>query len=269
MTTYIFSHYLTPWFMPPGVQILLAIVGIILFRVRPLLSKILFVISISTLWLASAPIVAYNLLDILQNEYSVLPLQSLNSPYFTHSAIVVLGGGDDTNVEQGNIHTVSETTLNRLRYAAYLVKKTHLPLIVSGGRENGSVESEADLMAKTMQDDFAISTAMKEDKSMNTAEESVYVAALLKQYQLNGIYLVTNAWHMPRSMMSFERAGIQVIPAPMGYKVYDHHYTLLSYLPNVQALEATNVALHEWIGMIWYKMILTKQSRHATEKQQI
>lgn len=254
MTTYIFYHYIAPWILPPGMQIFLALSGFILYRFYPRISKLFIATSVITLWLASAPIVAYHLLEILQNRYPALQSKALTSIPFTHGAIVVLGGGSDISVEKNHTETVSENTLNRLRYASYLFNQLHLPLIVSGGREPGSANSEAHLMLKTLQEDFAVTTALKEDQSLNTLEESQYVAALLKQNHMDGILLVTNAWHMPRSVMSFERAGIHVIPAPMGYKVYDHHYTLLSYFPNVQALEATCIVLHEWLGMLWYQL---------------
>lgn len=254
MTTYIFSHYLMSWIAPPGIQILFILFAIAIYRIWPFLTKSLIVVSVITLWLASAPIVSYRLIETLQNRYPPLSSSLISSSPFSHGAIVVLGGGDDTRVEDDNKKVVSLTTFNRLHYAVYLFKKTHLPLIVSGGREMGSLDSEADLMLKTLRETFSISTAIKEDQSLNTAEESRFVSSLLKQYQFDGIYLVTNAWHMPRSVASFKRAGIRVIPAPMGYQVYDHHYTLLSYFPNIQALEATNITLHEWIGLLWYKL---------------
>lgn len=253
MTTYIFYHYIAPWIMPPGIQICLALIGFILYRFYPLISKILIVMSIVTLWLVSTPIFSYHLLEILQNRYPVLQTEHFSTP-FSHGAIVILGGGSDVSVEKGNHRTVSENTLNRLRYGAFLFNRLHLPLIVSGGRESSSTDSEADLMLNTLREDFSVADALKEDKSLNTAEESQYVALLLKQNHIDGIILVTNAWHMPRSVMSFRHAGIRVIPAPMGYKIYDHHYTFLSYLPDIQALEATRIALHEWIGMLWYQL---------------
>lgn len=251
MTTFAIYHYLEPWLLPPGFNILIAIVGLCVYWYFRLVGKLLILASLISLWLASAPIVAYHLIEILQNQYPTLSLNTLNDPT-TRGVIVVLGGGDAINVEQGIKHTVSEVTLSRVRYAAYLHKKLNLPIIVSGGSSNGSRDTEADLMIAALQDNFNITNAIKEDKSINTAEESQFLVALLKQHHFDIVYLVTNAWHMPRSVYIFKHEGIKVIPAPMGYEVYDHHYSLLSYFPNVQALYATSIAMHEFIGLCWY-----------------
>lgn len=252
MATNIVSHYLAPWFLPPGLHILIASLGIALYRLWPTTSKILIIVSIISLWLASAPIVAYSLIESLQNRYPSLQHTPLIQP-FSHAAIVVLGGGSDVSVER-NRRVVSEITFSRLRYAAYLHKTIHLPLIVSGGKASIASDSEADLMLQTLQNDFHIPFALKEDKSFTTADESKLLAPILKQHHFDGVYLVTNAWHMPRSVESFTRAKIALIPAPMGYQVYDHHYTLLSYLPNIHALEASTIAMHEYIGLVWYRI---------------
>ncbi len=246
-----FSHYLNPWILPPGLNIVLAILGIFFYWQRPMLGKIFIITAIASLWLASMPIVAYNLIEILQNQFPTLYLNHHNASN-KHTAIVVLGGGDAIHVEQHHKHTVSDATFNRVRYAAYLHHITNLPIIVSGGTD-GSKDTEADLMSDTLRNDFGITAMIKEDKSHNTAEESEFLAPIFKQYQFNTIYLVTNAWHMPRSMLNFKKHHtITVIPAPMGYEVYDHRYSILSFLPNIHALDTTTIALHEFIGICGY-----------------
>lgn len=254
MTTYILLHSLTPWLMPPGLQILLGLLGIIIYSGWRKLGILLMAAGIFSLWLASMPVVAYNLIEILQNRYPVLQLTSFASQPFSHGVIVVLGSGTGVNIEKNNQYTISETTLNRLHYAAWLHRQMHLPILVSGGRDRGAAASEADLMMKVLQEDYQIQTVLKEDESLTTADEARLLVPILKQHHIDGIYLVTNAWHMPRSVASFTRAHIRVIPAPMGYQVYDHHYTLLSYVPNIQALHTTTIALHEWIGLLWYRL---------------
>lgn len=252
MTTYTLSHYLEPWLLPPGCHLFLMIVGIGIYAYWHLVGRALVLLGFITLWLASAPIVAYNLIEILQSQYPPLVLPKTLVTQTPRGVIVVLGGGDTTNVEQGVKLTVSDVTLNRIRYAAFLHHQTNLPLIVSGGNDNGSKETEAALMKKVLQDNFNIINAIKEDKSINTAEEGKFLAPLLKTHHFEVVYLVTNAWHMPRSVYVFKQEGIKVIPAPMGYEVYDHRYSILSYFPNIQALYTTSIAMHEFIGLLWY-----------------
>ncbi len=253
MTSLPLIALLRPWLLPPGINILFALLGFGFYFYHRRIGKMLLFLSFFSLWLFSAPIFSYHLIEILQNKYPSLSLNSLATTP-PHAAIVVLGGGNLISVELGYKPLVSDTSLKRIHYAALLHQKTKLPLILSGGREAGAKLSEAEVMLQTLQESFHIMTAMKEDQSKNTADESKFLAPLLKQQGLKVIYLVTNAWHMPRSVYIFQKEGIQVIPAPMGYEVYDHRYSLLSFIPDMQALAATSLAIHEFIGLLWYHL---------------
>ncbi len=251
MTIYPLSHLMQPWMLPPGLNLLMIITGIGIGYYWQKLGKWIVVIGCMSLWLLSAPIVAYNLIDLLQNQYPILQADQLKISA-SQDAIVILGGGDTVEAEYGDKHTVSDFTLHRIDYGAYLYQKTHLPVIVSGGKTLGAQQSEADLMAKVLKDDFNITVNLKEDKSFSTADEGKLIASLLKQHGFKIIYLVTDAWHMPRSVFIFRCAGVKVIPAPMGQYVYGPGYALISYLPNIDALYASSLAIHEWIGLAWY-----------------
>jgi uncharacterized SAM-binding protein YcdF (DUF218 family) len=67
------------------------------------------------------------------------------------------------------------------------------------------------------------------------------------------IVLVTHAWHMKRALWSFERVGLHAIawPAPL---TYDEAERIDDFLPQVGALEASYRALHEMIGLAYYRL---------------
>ncbi len=252
MTSFHFSHYLVvPWLHPPGIIIFFGLIGWLLCWRYRIFGNILVLLCFMALWLFSAPIFAYNLLDLLQNRYAVLSLDALPLPS-QDTAIVILGGGDVISLEQNNRYTVSDTTLGRLRYAALLHRKTGVPIIVSGGYDPGRTESGASSMQDVLQNEFGIKNILKEEESTNTEEEAKALVPLLKKYHFKQIYLVGNAWHMPRSVYIFKKYNIKVIPAPMGFEVYDHHYSILSFFPNIRALCATVTAFHEYTGLLWY-----------------
>lgn len=257
MTMYLASHYIQAWVLPPGFNLLLMILGFLIAFFWPLPGKLMIFIGSITLWLLCTPIVAYNLINLLQNQYPLLPVAALTKE--KQDAILVLGGGDAIDAEYGNKHTVSDFTLHRLAYAAYLHHQTNLPIIVSGGKPSGAIDSEADLMANILRDNYHINVTIKENKSFTTADESQLIIPILKQHQFNKIYLVTNAWHMPRSIFIFHRAGIHITPAPMGYFIYGPGYSLLSFFPNMNALYASSLAIHEFIGLAWYRIHYAKQ----------
>lgn len=251
MTLFSLSHFIQTGLLPPGFNLLLIILGYLIYFFFPRTGKIIGAIGVITLWLFSAPFFAYPFADTLQNPYPVLS-ENLSDTSPSHKAIVVLGGGDIVEKEYGNKQTISDITRRRLDYAVYLQQKTHLPIIVSGGKLPGAVYSTAELMAQYLINHYKITPVLLETSSLTTAEESQFLAPLLKQHHFTTIYLVTNAWHMPRSVLIFHWAGIATIAAPMGYFVYGPGYAFISFLPNMQALYTTSITLHEYIGLIWY-----------------
>ena len=253
MTIFSLSLYLKPWLLPPGLNLLLMLVGFITWYFLPRVGKTITMLGFISLWLLSIPFVAYNLTGFLQDQYPMLQVNSYVKSNL-NEAIVVLGGGDTIEAEYGNKQAISDATLHRLNYAAYLHEKTNLPIIVSGGKLNGAVHSCAELMTEYLRDRYKITPIFAEDKSLTTADESKFLAVLLKQYHIHHIYLVTHARHMPRSVYTFQRAGISVTPAPMGYYVYGPGYALISFLPNMDALYASSTAIHEYIGLFWYHL---------------
>ena len=62
------------------------------------------------------------------------------------------------------------------------------------------------------------------------------------------IALVTHAWHMPRAVQAFERAGLQVVPAPTGF-TRPQQRALLEWLPSGSGLQSSREILREWLGM--------------------
>jgi uncharacterized SAM-binding protein YcdF (DUF218 family) len=253
MILYSILHYMQSWFLPPGINFLIATLGFFLWFYSRMAGGILMMAGVLSLWLLSMPIIAYNLVNSLQNKYPILTADDLKNPKI-HSAIVVLDGGDAVQAEYNNKHTVSDFTLHRINYAVYLQRQTHLPIILSGGKSNGSGESSTALMSASLRDNFNIKADYIEDKSLTTADESRFLRPILKQNKFDEIYLVTNAWHIPRSVYIFKCAGIKVIPAPMGHYVYGPGYALISYFPNMDALYASSIAIHEFIGLIWYRV---------------
>lgn len=91
-----------------------------------------------------------------------------------------------------------------------------------------------------------------ETLSHNTAENAKFSRAILQPYQVDRILLVTHAWHMPRARMAFEKAGFTVIPAATGYAHGPWIETDL--LPSAKGLAFSYLALHEWIGLAWYRL---------------
>lgn len=163
-------------------------------------------------------------------------------------AIVVLGGGHAPAPEFGT-EALMPNTLLRVRYAAWLARRTGRPLLLSGGAPFGQVP-DAVVMARTLADDYAVPTRWIEARSNTTEENARNSAALLRSTGVRRIALVSNGWHLRRARLWFERAGFEVLPAPTGLVTVEDAW-LLRLTPSGQALEQNWLSLHEWLGLAW------------------
>jgi uncharacterized SAM-binding protein YcdF (DUF218 family) len=171
------------------------------------------------------------------------------------AAIVVLGGGKSHDAPEYSGDTVRGATLLRLRYAAHLQRQTGLPVLVSGGSPEGSTQSEAELMQRTLQNEFSVPVRWVEGDSANTLENASFSYRMLAAENIRTIHLVTHAWHMPRAQLVFEAAGFRVIPAATAYTTR-YQMTVLDFLPSAEALRDSALFFHEVIGIVWYRLRL-------------
>jgi uncharacterized SAM-binding protein YcdF (DUF218 family) len=233
---------------------LLGLIGLLLSFRYQRAAKIIIIVAFSGLWLLSTPIVAWHLINGLQNQYPAIIIEKL-SHKTSSGVIIILGAGSHANAQEyKNQHSVSDTTLSRLNYAAYLYDHTHLPLLASGGGDKSTIYSTAELMQQTFKNNFHLDIQWLENRSQTTADEAKLLTPFLKKHKFEKVYLVTNAWHMPRSVYAFQQAGIAVIPAPMGYVAQMPPAQISYYLPSILALRTTNIAIHEYIGLWWYRL---------------
>jgi uncharacterized SAM-binding protein YcdF (DUF218 family) len=237
--------------LPPGGLLLLGLAGLLMWRKR--LGRLLLALSLALLLILSLP-VASDLLNLSLEQAPVLTQEriSLDRP----QAIVVLGGGRHLNAPEYGGHTVSVRALARLRYAAKLSRKTGLPVIPSGGSPGAINQAEAVIARNLLQNEFGVPVLEIERRSKTTWENARYTAQLMKQHNIERIILVTDACHMNRSLYAFRRNGIEPTPAPTNFLSGSTHgiSPLERYLPSARAIAASRDALHEIIGMLWYRL---------------
>ena len=66
--------------------------------------------------------------------------------------------------------------------------------------------------------------------------------------------LVTSAWHMPRSMGVFRKAGFDVEPWPVDYRTADAWDLLRLFDAPADGLKRLDTAVREWIGLVSYRV---------------
>ncbi len=249
----IFIYAIKTILLPPGLFLVVLFIGLLCLNRRRKLAMWLISITLVSLLLVSLPVVSQKLVASLE-RYPALSFSEENKP--EAEAIVVLGGGRYSKApEYGGEDTARYNTLERLRYTTYLHKKTALPILVSGGVVMGNRQAEAAIMSAILEDEFAVPVTWQEAESRNTAENAQYTLALLAEQGIRRIYLVTHAVHMVRAVEQFSRSNIEIIPAPMGFRAHETgELELFDWLPSLSGLSLFNSALHEYMGIIWYRL---------------
>jgi uncharacterized SAM-binding protein YcdF (DUF218 family) len=234
-------------FLPPAAVLLMVPLGALLARRWKRLGRTLCVLALLWLWALSTPFVANLLLRSLQTFPALPPTGALPEA----DAIVVLSAeADPVGAEFGG-PVAGPMTMQRLRYAAALQKRTGLPLLVSGGVAGRELPSLASVMAKAATTEFGVPVRWQEDRSADTRENALFSAAILKAAGMQRVMLVTSAWHMPRAAAAFEAAGLRVIAAPTGFAPPIAE-DVVKFTPHWRALRDADLALHEWVGRLVY-----------------
>jgi len=241
--------------LPPMSLLVAALIGQILWGAtttgRRAVTAILFLS-----YLLSTPLISDTLLSTLE-IYPPLPTDGLMPQ--GAQAIVVLSA-ESLMTPEYSAPSPGPMTLERLRYGAFLQRRTGLPVLVTGGTSSGRSFSMGSVMRQSLADDFHVPVAWVEEQAQDTHQNATRSAAILKPEGITRILLVTHAWHMARAKLVFERAGVTVIPAPTAFtrgtpirKIGIGEY-VWDLLPSAKAMQNSYFAFHEMIGLSYYFM---------------
>ena len=109
------------------------------------------------------------------------------------------------------------------------------------------------VMARSLADDFAAPPRWVETRSRDTWENARRSADLLRAAGIRTVYVVTHAWHMPRALLAFQRAGIEAVPAPVRLDAWPR-LTWKRFVPSASAWQVAYYAFHEWTGLAFYAL---------------
>ncbi|SCX39099.1 YdcF family protein [Nitrosospira sp. Nsp1] len=241
------SNLLSAFLMPPFSVILLGAAGILLLKRRPELGKLMVFSALTLLYLLSIPFVAEALLQRLETPPGHNPFDN------DVQAIVVLGGGTYYHAPEYGSDTVGRYSLQRIRYAAELHRRTGKPILATGGTPLGSESSEAAQMKAVLEKEFQVPVKWTEGASRNTRENAYKSFVILNRDEIRRIALVTHAWHMPRAAREFEQAGFKIVPAATAYTTR-YKTDIFAFIPTAAALQKSSLFFHEVIGIAWYRL---------------
>ncbi|GAB2571153.1 YdcF family protein [Dyella jejuensis] len=207
----------------------------------------------------------YGLAGVLFIAASCGPLPAwllvhLQAPYATRpdiawtprNAIVVLGSGTTKVAGTGqvvpNIFADGRILEAYTLYHACRQSEGDCKLVVSGGDPFRNGVPEATAYAEVLQAMGVERTdLLLETRSMNTWQNAQFVQPMLKAYQAQRIVLVSSAVHLRRAQIYFTHFGIDATPVRG-----DYEDVRLTHWPNALNLSLTDLALHEYLGVLIY-----------------
>ncbi|MDQ6953861.1 MAG: YdcF family protein [Mariprofundaceae bacterium] len=243
------SKLMSQLLLPPGGLILSILLGIIFWS--RWWGRALLILTLLMFWGLSTELVRDALSKPLEFTYPVLQVKSFDK----NTAIVLLGGGIYSNApEYANADTLRGSAMMRTLYAAHIAKQTGLSIYATGGAPlSQEQDAEGDVMRRWLiRLGIPEGRVFAESYANNTWQNAVYIKELLSKRHIQRIILITSAWHMPRAVWCFESQGFEVIPGPTDYITLQQDYDVRSYLPSGNAFADSCLALHEYLGILWY-----------------
>jgi uncharacterized SAM-binding protein YcdF (DUF218 family) len=235
----------------------LLLLGLVLakFRRRKALSKLgLYFVLCATivLYLFSIPPISRLLAGPLEFRYERPSCEVLAEL----DLVVVLGAGYYRSGGFRDCPELTEVTYARLVNGVTVFRQSRAgTLAVCGGGSGGEA-------AATIMKDLALRLGVPETKiiaqarSYNTWQDATELKRLLPEQQGKRIGLVTSALHIPRAVSVFEEvfSDNAIVPIPVNYMYVRPATYVPNFVPSAKTLLVSTYAVHEWIGMLWYKL---------------
>ncbi len=206
--------------------------------------------------LLSLPLISNLLVDTLSRGF--FPVEDVSASDAAE-AIVVLGGGGATYLA-GNQQTtaLSEASTLRALEAVRLFKLLDTPwVIVSGGTNmrSGLLDPESEPMRKTLMEmGIPEDKIILESDSQNTQEQALNIPPLLESLGVERFMLVTSPTHMRRSVLVFQEAGLDPLPAISTQQSESQAPSAARLVPDGDALSQSKTAMREIMALIYYAL---------------
>lgn len=189
----------------------------------------------------------------LENRFPAPPADA-PPPY----GVIVLGGAIDDDISLARGQTTFDEGAERLTQAVVLARRFPSARIVYTGGSNslrGRPSSEAE-QARNLMVALGVDAqrVTLETRSRNTDENARFTAEIVHPQPDQRWLIVTSAYHMPRAMGLFRKAGFNAIAEPVDYRTLGGP---ADWRPNVNlphGLVLFDLAVHEWVGLVAYRL---------------
>lgn len=246
--------------LPPVPMLVLVLLAWRTRASRPVLSGLMLCLGLVGMWLSHCQGFGMLLQRSLSpvRAISMTQLSELRSSLQHRKPVVLVlsGGTIPMAPEYGEAH-LSDRSFQRLHYGLWLARQVQAPVMVSGGAGYAQTggPSEAAVAARIAARDYGRQVRWLETDSRDTRENARLSLLKLRTEGITDLLLVTDGWHMKRSLRAFEqeisRTGfkVHIVPAPMGMGL-EIDQPLRQWLPSPAGYHRVHQALREMIGLL-------------------
>lgn len=175
---------------------------------------------------------------------------------FSGDVLIIPGGGVlEKSPENNNKALLTDSSLRRCLAGFFYWKKLKIPIIVSGGTPLASGTPEAVAMADFLKRlGIPKKYLLIEVYSRNTYENILNSYRLMQNRRWQTAGLVTSALHMPRTVRIAQKLKVNYKALPTAYLSDRTPYHYYDFIPSAPDLSQSLAALHEYIGIAYYKL---------------
>jgi uncharacterized SAM-binding protein YcdF (DUF218 family) len=121
------------------------------------------------------------------------------------------------------------------------------------GAYSGAPQPEGEVLRRKIGElGLAPERVVFETRSLNTHDNAVFSKPLMQPKPGETWLLVTSAWHMPRSVGIFRRAGWEVVAYPVDFRAAGWQDRTRGFSSVSEGLRRTEVATREYLGLAIY-----------------
>jgi len=238
--------------LAPVTWVLLFLAASLVFWRRARVAALLVAAAIAVLFLFSSEAVADRL--VRHEESSAA---RTFRPDATYDAVIVLGGLVDPAASRATGTAELTDAVERVLRAYELLRSGRARnVLLSGGFIHGrpGEKSEADWLSEKLQE-WGISPdrIAIEGKSLNTRENAVECARVVRERGWQSLLLVTSAAHMPRALGCFRKVGLSPDTLPVDYRAGDGREA--GWQPRASSLSKSTDAIRELAGRSVYRLV--------------
>jgi len=247
---FLFKKIVAPLLYPLPLCFLILVIGVALlwFTRRQRTGKVLVTVSLGMMAVFGYGVVSYPLLSSLEQTHPLPAPEALAKAKW----VVVLSGDTLRDPALPLTARLGSATLARVVEGIRLHQQIPGSRLVLSGAATGA-ESDTEVMtslATTLS--VPARNIVVDGRSPDTESQAVNVAAIVKD---EPCLLVTSAYHMPRAMALFSKAGVNAIAAPAQF-ITDPRRPILptDFYPASFAFVTMQIATNEYLGIAWARL---------------